>query len=245
MGRKGFYFAYTILLLALTTVVNANNSSDTDSIFNPWKAGTIVIEDSVRQYGIDKCFVAEEISDHVFARMQGKSYGKGCTVARSQLRYLRVLHCDGNGNTVLGEIVCNRSIANDLVEIFRKLYDARYPIERMVLIDEYDGNDDLSMSANNTSCFNFRMKTSAAAGLSKHAYGLAIDINPLYNPYYKKKADGTIVVEPVGGKPYLDRQKKFKYKIIKDDLCYKLFIEHGFKWGGNWRSVKDYQHFEK
>lgn len=245
MSHKGFYLVCTILLLALSIVVNANNSSDAGEVFRIWKAGTIVSEDSVRQYGIDKCFVVEEISDRIFARMQGKSYGKGCIVARNQLNYLRVLHYDDEGNTVLGEIVCNRSIANDLVEIFRKLYDARYPIERMVLIDDYDGSDDLSMTANNTSCFNFRMKTSAAAGLSKHAYGLAIDINPLYNPYCRKKADGTIVVEPAKGKPYLERQKKFKYKIAKDDLCYRLFIEHGFKWGGNWRSVKDYQHFEK
>ena len=75
--------------------------------------------------------------------------------------------------------------------------------------------------------------------------GLAIDVNPLYNPCVRRKKDGTLLIQPATGKPYVDRSKKFKYKITKRDLCYRLFVQHGFKWGGNWQTVKDYQHFEK
>ena len=80
--------------------------------------------------------------------------------------------------------------------------------------------------------------------LSKHAQGIAIDINPLYNPCVTRKKDGTLIVEPSTGKPYINRNAKFPYKIKRGDLCYRLFIQHGFRWGGDWKSKKDYQHFE-
>ena len=99
------------------------------------------------------------------------------------------------------------------------------------------------MSDNNTSCFCYRV-VSGTQKLSYHARGLAIDINPLYNPYIRHAKDGSRIVEPANGKPYADRSKQFRYKINKGDLCYRLFIKHGFIWGGSWRTVKDYQHFE-
>ena len=113
----------------------------------------------------------------------------------------------------------------------------------MTLIDNYNADDELSMRANNTSCFNFR-KVAGSKVLSKHSTGHAIDINPLYNPYFKKR-NGKIFYQPKTAKAYLNRNHKFPYKITKGDLCYKLFIQHGFKWGGDWKTVKDYQHFEK
>lgn len=143
-----------------------------------------------------------------------------------------------------GEMICHKDIANDLIEIFRKLYDAHYPIERMQLIDDYDADDVTSMNHNNTSCFNYR----AVAGskkLSKHSMGKAVDINPLYNPYVKKRANGKTIVNPEKGRQYANRSKQFKYKIDRNDLAYRLFTQHGFTWGGGWRSLKDYQHFEK
>ena len=189
-------------------------------------------------------FAIDTISDAVFQRMLGKSYKYDCTVKREDLRYLHIIHYDGEGKEVQGELVCNKLIANDLIEIFKELHKQKYPIERMRLIDDYDGDDERSMQANNTSCFNFR----AIAGskkLSKHSQGLAIDINPLYNPCVTRKKDGTLLVEPSTGKPYADRNAQNPYKITKGDLCYKLFIKHGFSWGGEWKSKKDYQHFEK
>ena len=191
----------------------------------------------------EESFYAEEIGDEVFGRMQGKSFPEGCTTKREDLRYLHLLYKDMEGNTHEGEMVCNVSIADDLIGIFRQLYDADYPIEKMRLIDDYGGDDDASMADNNTSCFNYRI-VSDTSHLSNHAYGLAVDLNPLYNPYIRQKG-GATVVEPPEGEAYADRTSDFSYKIDKDDLAYKLFTDAGFKWGGSWKSVKDYQHFEK
>jgi hypothetical protein len=131
-----------------------------------------------------------------------------------------------------------------LKEIFSALYQAKYPIGRIRPISEYGNDDERSMRANNTSCYCYRV-VEGSTKLSKHAQGLAIDVNPLYNPCVKRKKDGTLLIQPATGKPYVDRSKSFKYKITTQDLCYRLFIQHGFRWGGAWRSLKDYQHFEK
>ena len=189
-------------------------------------------------------FRVDTLSDAVFSRMLGKSFPEGCTVARSDLRLLSVLHYDADGSTKHGQMVCNKAIADDLLDIFRQLYEARYPIERMTLIDDYDADDERSMTANNTSCFCFR-QVAGSKKLSKHAQGLAVDINPLYNPCVRKKSDGSTTVEPVAGAPYADRRKPSLYKLKRGDLCYRLFVEHGFRWGGAWKTVKDYQHFER
>lgn len=184
-------------------------------------------------------FAVHELSDSVFQRMQGKSYPKGCTVKRTDLRYLTVLHVDAEGNVHRGELVCNRLIAQDVLDIFKQLYMARYPIQCMRLIDDYGADDERSMQANNTSGFCYRA-VSGSQKLSKHAQGLAIDINPLYNPCVKG-----VHVQPSTGRRYVDRRSKFTYKIERGDLLWRLFTERGFRWGGTWRSLKDYQHFEK
>ena len=100
------------------------------------------------------------------------------------------------------------------------------------------------MQDHNTSCFNYRV-VDGTSNLSKHAYGLAIDINPFFNPYVVFKTDGPTYISPRGSETYADRSKDFAYKIDENDLCYKLFTERGFTWGGNWNSCKDYQHFQK
>ena len=189
-------------------------------------------------------FSVTSISDSLFARMQGKSYPEGCTVPRSDLRHVRVLHVDAQGKVHKGELVCNQAIAQDLVDIFRQLYQARYPIEKIRLIDDYEADDEQSMSDNNTSSFCYRT-VSGTKKLSKHALGMAVDINTRYNPWVRKGTDGRQLVSPSNGLPYADRRKQYPYKIVKGDLLYRLFIQHGFHWGGNWRTMKDYQHFEK
>lgn len=189
-------------------------------------------------------FSVAPLSDSLFARMQGKSYPEGCTVARGDLRHVRVLHVDAQGKVHKGELVCNKAIAQDLVDIFRQLYQARYPIEKIRLIDDYDADDEQSMSDNNTSSFCYRT-VSGTKKLSKHALGMAVDINTRYNPWVRKGTDGRQLVSPPNGLPYADRRKQYPYKIVKGDLLYRLFIQHGFRWGGNWRTMKDYQHFEK
>ena len=171
--------------------------------------------------------------------MKGVSYPEGAGIQLSELSYLQLSYIDFEGREQTGEMVCNRAVAEDVLAIFRALYQARYPIRSIRLIDDFGGDDDASMAADNTSCFNYRTKTGQRS-LSKHALGLAIDINPLENPYVRGTA-----VKPAGAEPFADRSKVFPHKIDKEDLCYKLFREHGFAWGGAWRSVRDYQHFEK
>ncbi len=213
--------------------------------YTPWQAGRVLSDKIVQDIGVDHCFVAERIPDEVFVRMRGKTWKEGCTLNRDDYRYLRMLHRNADGKTQTGEMVCNKTVADKLLKIFRQLYDAHYRIERMVLIDNYDADDERSMTANNTSCFNYRV-VRGSNKLSAHAKGLAVDINPLYNPYVKRGKQGT-VVQPQSGRRYAfnrDRRRDIPNKIDRKDLAYKLFTAQGFMWGGNWRSLKDYQHFE-
>jgi len=205
-----------------------------------WQAGTIVSEGAVKSLQLDDCFAAEPLSDATFRRMQGKSWKAGCTQQRSDLRYLRLLHRNADGQVQRGEMVVNRQIAERVVRVFRRLYEANYRIERMVLVDDYDANDERSMQANNTSAFNFRF-VKGTRRVSKHGRGLAIDINPRYNPCVKGQK-----VEPANGRNYAyNRDKRtFKYKIDRNDPAYRLFKAEGFSWGGDWKNSKDYQHFE-
>lgn len=196
---------------------------------------------SGQQPGTD--FVAMPIPDSVWTQMQGKTYKPNPHISRDDLRYLRILHWDYDNRTHQGEMVCNKLIAEKLVDIFRQLYEARYPIQRMVLPDVYDADDERQMRDNNTSCFCYRT-IAGSQKLSKHARGLAVDLNTLYNPYVKRRKDGTLFVQPATATPYVDRSRRFRYKITKRDLAYRLFTEAGFSWGGAWRSHQDYQHFE-
>lgn len=209
-----------------------------------WKAGDIVTNTDIKaRGGADSCFVAEEIPDDVWQRMQGKTYQPNPYIQRSDLRYVRTLHWDYDQQTHVGELIVNRKIAQTVVTIFRKLYEAHYPIQQMLLPDVYGADDERQMRDNNTSAFCYR-PIAGSKKLSKHARGLAIDINPLYNPYYKDRADGSRFVQPSTARKYCDRTKSFNYKIDKRDLCYRLFTEAGFEWGGAWKTCKDYQHFE-
>lgn len=167
-------------------------------------------------------------------------------VSYNDLRYLSMKYYDFNGDVQTGELICNKGIAQDLIEIFYQLYLNEYQIEKIRLIDDYNGDDTASMLDNNTSCFNYRV-VDGTSSLSKHAIGCAIDINPFYNPYvvFNKDGSGETYISPQGSEIYADRSQNFPYKIDENDLCYQLFKEHGFTWGGNWNSCKDYQHFQK
>lgn len=185
-------------------------------------------------------FTAEAVPAEVEARMRGKSYPEGATISLSELRYLRLSYVGFDGAPQTGEMVCNAAIAQDLLEIFQALYEAGYPIRSILLVDDFGGSDDESMKADNTSCFNFRT-VPGSKSLSRHAFGMAVDVNPLENPYINRSG----VVMPAEGQPYVDRDRDFPHKITRDDLCCRLFLEHGFTWGGSWSDRKDYQHFEK
>lgn len=240
--------AAAALLWAGPTAVPAQNTEAATpaqvQTLKQWQPGYTISMSAVKAYGTDRCFTKHPISDNVFRRIYGKSFKTNCTVQRSSLRYLQILHYNANGQITMGEMICHKDIADDLLSIFRQLFEAKYPIERMELIDNYNADDIASMEANNTSCFNFR-HVAGTAKLSNHSLGRAIDLNPLYNPYVKRRKDGTLNVSPEAGRKYANRSAKFRYKITHDDLAYKLFTQHGFGWGGNYKSLKDYQHFEK
>ncbi len=216
------------------------NSDVEDSLVESLGSEDIPTERSTYMEG----FYYEPISNEVFKRISGISYPVDCTVSLDELRYVVLKYVDFNGETQNGELICNKELAQDMVEIFYELYTSGYQIESIKLVDEFNGDDTASMLANNTSCFNYRL-VEGTTRLSNHALGRAIDINPFYNPYITYNKDGTTNISPKGSEPYADRSASFPYKIDENDLAYKLFKAHGFSWGGNWNSSKDYQHFEK
>lgn len=196
---------------------------------------------------VAEAFYYEPLSEELKERITGISFpaedNGDLAISYEDLRYVHILHYNFDGMSTEGELICNKFIADDLLDIFYELHRNEYQLERVRLIDEYDGDDTASMEDNNTSCFNYRV-VDGSTSLSKHALGLALDINPFYNPYVTYP-NGQIRISPKGSEPYADRDSDFPYKIDEDDLCYKLFTEHGFTWGGNWNSLKDYQHFQK
>lgn len=204
-------------------------------------AGTVLSAEDVSRYGEDALFTVNEIDDALFDRIYGLSYKADCTVPREGLRYIKVLHKNAEGVILVGELMMSTEVADDVCGIFRQLYEADYPIEKMHLVDDYGASDDASMEDDNTSAFNYRL-IAGTSQMSNHAYGNAIDINPYYNPYCIPSQD---YVSPASAYEYGNREADFPYKIERGDLCYNLFIEHGFSWGGDWEGTKDYQHFEK
>lgn len=235
-------------------VSSTENSTKTQAVEETSSAEIIAetpdSSDNIRldRYTYAEGFFYEPITPKMEERIVGISYPEEGSdeVTLDELRYLNVLYNDFEGGVQTGELICHKYIAWDLLEIFEELYRSGYQFEEISLIDAYDGDDTLSMEHNNTSCFNYRV-VDGTDHLSKHAYGLAIDINPFYNPYviYNKDGSGETYISPRGSEVYADRTKDFPYKIDENDLCYRLFTEHGFTWGGNWNSSKDYQHFEK
>ena len=231
-------------------VLSSCKDSDDDSVspdttvLLEWQAGKTVSLEVIEAFGgVDKCFAADPIPDEVWQRMQDKTYKENPYIQRSDLRHIRALHWDYDEKIHIGEMVCNKLIADKVARILRQLFDAKYPIQRMLLPDVYDADDETQMRDNNSSCFCYR----AIAGttkLSKHARGLAVDINTLYNPYYKDREDGSRFIQPATAAEYCDRTKEFPYKIDHEDLCFRLFTEAGFEWGGDWTTCKDFQHFE-
>ncbi len=226
---------------------------DTDGgAFSSSLTGAVLNGDSQLEFRqtLADAFYYEPLSEDLRRYITGVSYpavsedGQEPSITLDELSYVHILHYDFDGNSAEGELICNSLIAQDLVEIFHELYRNEYRLERVLLIDGYDGDDTASMEDNNTSCFNYRT-VEGSSSLSRHALGLAVDINPLYNPYITYNSDGSETVSPASGASYADRSLSFPYKIDEDDLCYKLFTQHGFTWGGNWNSCKDYQHFQK
>lgn len=177
--------------------------------------------------------------------IEGNSFKKNCPVPLKDLRYLNIKHLGFDGNDKIGELIVHKSVASNVIKIFDELYDIKYPIYKMKLVSDYKADDWLSIEANNSSAFNCRPITGKKNKWSKHAYGKAIDINPIENPYISKKG-------------YISHKDSLKYRtrkheiktlkdnaiLLKKDKAVKIFEKYGWKWGGDWITIKDYQHFE-
>lgn len=211
-------------------------------------AGTVVSAEEVDKNRLENYFRSYQITegDAVYQRINGKSYVENPEIGLEELRYFKVLHYNFDGEIQVGELIANVALEADLKEIFQKLFQEEYRIYSMYLIDHFwsgDGSasDEASMKANNTSGFCYRTVTDGL-GVSNHALGRAIDINPLQNPYVGKDASYWY---PENAQEYIDRTQTGEHMITREDACYRLFSEYGFSWGGDWENIKDYQHFEK
>ncbi|PVU84150.1 peptidase M15 [Cellulomonas sp. WB94] len=168
--------------------------------------------------------------------MTPTSWRPGCPVPVADLRYVTVSHVTFDGAVATGELVVHADLADGVVGVFRALFAAGYPIRSMRLVDDFGGSDDASMAADNTSAFNCRAIT-RGTGWSEHAYGRALDLDPVENPYVR----GSLVL-PVAGKPFAARPD-LPGVVHADDAVVRAFADAGWQWGGYWASPTDYQHF--
>ena len=181
----------------------------------------------------------ERIDAATRERMSGVSWHPGCPVGFAGLRLLTVTHWGFDGRAHRGRLVVNRDAAAAMLSAMRSLYGLRYPIRQMRLVDAYGGDDHRSMDADNTSAFNCRFVAGSGGVWSEHAYGRALDLNPLENPYVT--ASG--YVSPPAGVPYADRSRRAKGLIHRGGPVVRAFAAVGWEWGGNWPWPRDYQHF--
>jgi len=189
-----------------------------------------------------------KITPEIKERMvRGDSWREGCPVPLSNLRYLTMDYLNFDGEYSQGEMVVHADVADEVVEIFQHLYSMNYAIHKMELVSNYGANDWQSIEADNTSAFNCRPVTGKKKKWSKHAYGKAIDINPIANPYISKSGH----ISHKASQVYRKRRHRDIYNfadralLLANDPATKLFKSYGWKWGGDWRSIKDYQHFVK
>ncbi len=182
-----------------------------------------------------------KITPAIKARMiNGGSWHRGCPVPLKNLRYINVKYHNFSGKDKMGELIVNKDIANSIVWVMEELYNIGYPIRQMRLVSDFNGNDWKSIEADNTSAFNCR-KATGSNKWSRHSFGRAIDINPIENPYISRKG-------------HISHRKSLKYRrrvprhravLLKNSKATKILKKYGFKWGGDWRYTKDYQHFFK
>lgn len=223
------------------------NIKNAPSIMNK-PSGTTASSSSIDSSSLEQYFIIMPIPDDVYEYIRGKSFQDNTETKLDDLRYIKVIHYNFNHDIQVGEIIVNKKIANEIRDIFMDLYRNEYEIQSMYLPDRYwdgDGNstDTASCDANNTSGFFYR-KAEGSKKLSRHARGMAIDINPQQNPYVSYSS-GSPKCEHANAMDYIARDTGLPHVITKDDLCYKLFAKYGYTWGGNWNNPKDYQHFQK
>ena len=185
--------------------------------------------------------VISEITPAIALRLT-HSWKDNNPVPLHDLRLVTVDYYGFDGQIHQGDLIVHKKVAEEIVAIFQELLEHNYPIEKIILVDEYRADDELSARDNNTYSFCSRAITGKPGTFSKHSYGIAIDINPLYNPYHKDD-----IVIPITGAQYLDRRIMTPVTITHESACFCAFIKRGWQWGGDWgaRGLHDYHHFEK
>jgi hypothetical protein len=177
--------------------------------------------------------------ERVTAAQLPYSWHSGCPVGPSQLRRVRLRYLGFDGKAHLGQLIVNARVTADVVAVFRTLYGARFPIRRMQPIDVFHGSDSRSTAADNTSSFNCRFAVAAGPKhWSMHAYGEAIDINTVENPYIQSGR-----VSPANAKAYADRTNVRPGMAVEGNVLVRAFALAGWSWGGRWAGSPDYQHF--
>ena len=177
------------------------------------------------------------IPEDVRSLMHGRTWHEGCPVSLDELSLLNLTYWGEDQQAHEGELIVHQSQSEAVVRIFQTLYEQRFPLTSMKLMWHFEGSDDASMKANNTSGFNCRQIKNTQKW-SNHSYGMAIDINPLWNPWVRGE-----IVDPPEGKPFVDREQVHPGIIRAGDAVVTAFAKEGWKWGGYWSKTKDYQHF--
>ena len=179
----------------------------------------------------------QEISTELQTKMQGRSWHEGCPVPLSDLVLLEMSYWNEKQEVQMGQMIVVKTQAENVQAIFQDLYAQKYPIQSMKLMWEFEGDDDASMKANNTSAFNCR-KVKGSSKYSQHSYGHAIDLNPFWNPWIRGE-----IVDPPEAKAFANREIEHPGVIKAGDPVVLAFKKAGWKWGGYWSKSKDYQHF--
>ncbi len=200
----------------------------TGSVWGKYHAAIIPVDNTIKQ-----------------RMLKGHSWHEGCPVHYKNLRYLTMTYIDFTGKERTGEMIVHKAVAKDVTAIFAKLYALKYPIRQMRLVSDFGGSDWKSIDADNTSAFNCRNATGSKKW-SKHSYGRAIDLNPLENPYISHSGH----IAHKASQKFRKRQHQHhsaadRAVLLQDDPAVQIFKAHGWKWGGDWKGVQDYQHFSK
>jgi D-alanyl-D-alanine carboxypeptidase len=200
-------------------------------------AGDALPDDTLSQGRLEYRGRIERIDAAQAKRMTGVSWRPGCPVALRELRLVTLVHWGFDGRVRTGRLIVHKDVALELVGVFRRLYAASFPIRRMILVDAYGASDFRSIEADNTSAFNCRY-VEGTSRWSEHAYGRAIDVNPIENPYVSGGR-----TSHRASRPYVERTPRRPGMAYEGGPLVRAFDAIGWGWGGRWTSVKDYQHF--
>jgi len=229
-------FAVVIATLLLTHIHLSNNATYFSSYKKTIPAVFIITE---KEQPPMPTFTSEPLPYEIIQLITGSTFHENTPFGFDALTYLTISYINFDGISSVGNMIVAAHLGEEVLDIFRELYEHRFPIYQIRLIDYFDADDTLSMAANNSSAFNFRYIAGTSI-ISRHGYGLAIDINPVQNPYI---VGGRVL--PPDGENYLNREDIRPGMIVKGCIVYNAFTSRGWIWGGDWTSPIDYHHFEK